>query len=77
MLSTPELRLECLKLAMAFPVGKAEVATGNIDGVVEISTRLYNHVIEGSDALKEPPTDPTKTSGPSRQKVDKSPEIFK
>ena len=74
-MDAPEIRLRCLDLAMT--QAKAENQHGNVDRVVEIGTKFYTYVIEGQEPAKEPPTEPTKVSGPSKQKADKSPEIFK
>ena len=75
MSAEPELRLRCLELAMA--QARAEVKHGDIDRVVDISTRFYNHIIqEGGEvgSTHTEPEQPPSTKG--KKKTDKASPIF-
>jgi len=65
-----EAQVKCLELAMA--QAKAESQHGNINRVVEIQTRFYNH-IAGAPELVPSPEPEKKTRKP---KADKAPGIF-
>ena len=70
-MSPEEIRLRCLDLAMT--QARAEQNHFNIDRVVEISTRFYNHIVPGEDPL----SNPAEKKAPGRlKKVDKVAPIF-
>jgi hypothetical protein len=68
-MSDADVRLKCLELAMT--QARNETQHGNIDRVVEISTRFYNHV----NSVGDVPTSAVKID--KKAKPDKAPEIFR
>ncbi len=63
-MTDPELRLECLKLALAQV--KVEGQAQNLDRVAEIQTRFYDGIVSAPQPARK-----------SKKDADKAPEIFR
>lgn len=63
-----EIRLKCLDLAMS--QARAENLHADIDRVVEISTRFYNHIVQA------PATEVAAPERPGRGRPRKDKDIF-